>query len=310
MLLRLAALFAAFAATPQDDAVFHSAVSLVHVDAEVLQDNRTLDSFHKSDFRVLDNGKEQTIVNFSAEEQPLDLILLFDISGSMRPLVAQVAAAGREGLREMRPGDRVAVMVFNTRSRLVKDFTENMDAVGDAIERDVMGLEFGGGTYIQDAVDDAALRLKRERRTERRRAVLIITDNYGRTTKNDENVSRDFWEADALLSGLIVRTSETQTMHTLGAIMSPTSMLLEHGMSGIATNTGGDVIKTDEPSTAFRDMMRRIRMRYGLYYNLPDSKPGKEHTIKVELTKEVAARYPKFQIRARKGYVTPQPPKH
>jgi len=39
----------------------------------------------------VNGGQEQTIEAFSQGEQPLDLILLFDISGSMRHQVQKVA---------------------------------------------------------------------------------------------------------------------------------------------------------------------------------------------------------------------------
>ena len=121
---------AATLACAQDPVTFRAGVSLVHVDAEVLaQDGRILTGFHKEDFRVFDERKEQPILQFAAEEQPLDLILLFDISGSMRGVVQEVADAARQGLHELQPGDRVCVMVFNSSSREVAPFTEDLDAV-------------------------------------------------------------------------------------------------------------------------------------------------------------------------------------
>ena len=82
----------------QDGAVFHAAVSLVHVDAEVVHDGRIIAGLGKGDFQVKDEGALQPIVQFSADEQPLDLILLFDISGSMMPAISRVAAAGKQAL--------------------------------------------------------------------------------------------------------------------------------------------------------------------------------------------------------------------
>src|SRR5215831_4761630 len=131
---------------------FRTEVALVHVDAEVVQDGRILTGFTKDDFRILDEGKAQAIVQFSAGEQALDLILLFDISGSMQFVVSQVAAASRQAFQELRPGDRVCVMVFNTKAREIAPFTDNMEAVRKTIEDDVMGLRFRGGTFIQSAV--------------------------------------------------------------------------------------------------------------------------------------------------------------
>ncbi len=290
----------------QDDLTFRGGVSLVHVDAEVTSaDGRLIAGLTQADFRVLDEGKLQRIVNFSTTEQPLDLILLFDVSGSMRSVVGAVAGAARQGLQELRPGDRVCVMTFNSRSRVLAPFTGDRDAVARTLQDDLMSLPFGGGTMIQSAVDDAALRLKAEKRSERRRAVLIVTDNMGTRTRREESVVRDFWEADAILSGLIIANPRYQTMNTVATIMGPQRLLMQAGMKGIAEKTGGDAIKSDDPGRAFQDMMRRIRSRYSLYYPLPEDKPGKPHTIRVELTGEAAKANPKAIVKSRRGYLTP-----
>jgi VWFA-related protein len=290
----------------QDDVTFRAGVSLVHVDAEVTSaDGRLLSGFKQADFRVLDDGKAQQIVNFSAEEQPLDLILLFDVSGSMRAVVGEVAGAAHQGLQELRPGDRVCVMAFNSHSWVLAAFTENLDAVTHTLEDDLMRQRFGGGTLIQAAVDDAANRLRSEKRSERRRAVLIVTDNMGTRTRREESVVRDFWEADAILSGLIISNPRYQTMNTVATIMGPQRLLMQAGMKGIADKTGGDAIKSDDPGRAFQDMMHRIRSRYSLYYPLPADKPGKPHTLRVELTGDAQKANPKAVVRARKGYVMP-----
>jgi len=296
-------------ALAQEPAVFRARVSLVHVDAEVVgEDGRILTGFSRDDFRVLDEGKEQTIVEFSTEERPLDLILLFDISGSMQLNVEAVGAAARQGLQELRHGDRVAVMVFNTRTRVIAPFTEDLAAVERTVREDVLALNFGGGTLIQKAVDDAARLFSSEPQTQRRRAVLIITDNIGVRTRREESVVRDYWEADALLSGLILRNKTFATIHSIGTVLGPETLLMEAGMKGIATKTGGDAIRSDDPGPAFVDMMRRIRSRYSLYYRAPAGKPGQLRTIRVELTASAQKRFPKARVRARHGYRTPANP--
>lgn len=285
---------------------FRADVSLVHVDAEVLEDGRVLTGFGKDDFRILDEGKPQTVLHFSAGEQALDLILLFDISGSMGLVVPAVAAAAHQGLQELRAGDRVGVMVFNGQSREIAGFTEDLHAVEKTIEEDVLQSRFGGSTKIQASVDDTALRFLREPRGARRRAVLVITDNIGMRTRREQSVVRDFWEADALLSGLIVENKKFRTVHTIGLIMAPDAMLLEAGMKGIAEKTGGDAIRAEDPGAAFQESMHRIRTRYSLYYAQPGGRPGSRRSIRVELTADLAKQHPKAQVRARRGYVAPR----
>ena len=306
MRLLLTVAVAAGLACAQDDVVFRAGVALVHVDAEVTSaDGRILDGLAKDDFRVLDERKEQAILQFASEEEPLDLILLFDVSGSMREVVQAVAAAARDGFKQLQHGDRVSVMAFNTRSRVVAPFTDDLEAVDRTIQRDVMDIQFGGGTFIQAAVDDAALRFLHEKRTQRRRAVLIITDNIGMRTRREGSVVRDFWEADALLSGLVVRNPRYEAIRAATVILGPQNLVMQAGMRGIADKTGGDFIHSDDPGTAFRDAMRRIRSRYGIYYALPQAKPGAMRTVHVELKADAAKRYPKARVRARTGYVVP-----
>jgi VWFA-related protein len=293
-------------ASAQDAPTFRTGISLVHIDTEVTAaDGRILGNLLKQDFRVFDERKEQKILYFACTDEALDLILLFDISGSMKPKVEEVADTAREGLRELRPGDRVSVMVFNTRSRVVLGFTENLERVEHAIRESVLAQPFGGGTMIQAAVDDAARRFLREPRTKRRRAVLIITDNIGQRTRREASVVRTFWEADAILSGLIVESRGMQTMRTVGMIMGPQTLLMQAGMKGIAEKTGGDTIRAGESDTAFRDAMRRIRTRYSLYYAQPEAKAGDKRSIRVELSEDAEDRYPKARVRARVGYVVP-----
>jgi VWFA-related protein len=290
----------------QTTPTFRADVSLVHVDLEVVEEGRILSGFGKDDFRVLDEGKPQSVLQFYAGDQALDLILLFDISGSMSSIVAAVSDAAEQGLQELRAGDRVCAMVFNSRSREIAGFTEDLSAVRKTIQEDVVHLRFGGSTRIQDAVDQAALRFQREPRSERRRAVLIITDNIGLRTRREQPVIRDFWEADALLSGLIVSDPRFRRVHTIGLIMAPDAMLLEAGMKGIAARTGGDTIGAQDAGAAFEESMHRIRSRYSLYYKQPEGRPGSSRSIKVELTGDAASQHRKARVRARTGYVVPR----
>jgi len=296
-------------AAAQQAPLFRGGVVLVHVDAEVTApDGRVITGFGRDDFRVYDEGKAQPVVLFSAGEEALDLILLFDVSGSMRPKVMEVADAAQLGVQELRKGDRVAVMVFNSKPRLLAPFTEDLESVERTIHDDVLSQPFAGSTLIQTAVDDAAVRLMRQPRTQRRRAVLIVTDNFGQRSRRESTVVRDFWEADATLTALVVRSTAVETFHTISTIMSPQLLAIQVGVKGITEKTGGDFIHAEDAGGAFQEAMHRIRSRYSLYYRLPDAKPQSTRTVHVELTGEAAKKHPKARVRARTGYVVPVHP--
>ena len=293
-------------ALAQDATVFKAGVSLVHVDVEVTDGTRLLTGFHKEDFQVFDNGAPQAILNFSQEETPLDLILLFDISGSMQPKLEKLATSAHAALGQLRKGDRAAVMVFTTRSRIVGPFSDDMQQVEHTINEKVLG-KARGGTHILRAVNDAADYFLKEQRSERRRAVLIVTDNHGQPSGHTNAVVRALWEADALLCGLELRSSGETALLGVRAVISPTAAFMNmESMTSAVEKTGGDLVKGHDPGADFEEMIRRLRLRYMLVYALPQGKPGEERKIKVQLNGEAREKNPKAQVRARDGYYFPK----
>ncbi len=306
VILGIAFVVASFAAAQDEKAVFSTGVSLVHVDVEVVDGSRLLNGFTKNDFRIVDNNAPQKILYFSQEEEPIDIILLFDVSGSMRPKLERVAVATHAALAELRAGDRVAVMVFTGRARMIAPFTEDLAAVENTIQRDVL-QRARGGTRILAAVDDAAKVFLQEPRTRRRRAVLIVTDNHGMVSGRADRVIRNLWEADAILSGLEVRQSGETAVLTVRKIISPMALAMDsESMSKVAEQTGGDVLKGGDPGDNFQEMIRRIRLRYSLYYAQPEAKPGEERKINVTLAEDAQRKYPQGRIRSRFGYRVPK----
>ena len=291
---------AAFAAAGQDP-VFRTAVSLVKVDAEVSGKNGSIDGLQKEDFVILDNGQPQTLRYCSQSEEPLDLILLFDISSSMGPSIRKVGDSARLAMSELRHGDRVAIMSFNTGVWLEAPFNDDLNAVANRLMEGIRNTHFGGGTYILDGVDEAAKYFQSQQGNERRRAVLAFTDDEGHGFKSQKSVTRDLWDADAILSGLIIGQSILQVSgpHLTGG---------DDYIEDVAAQTGGDVVRANPPGPAFREMLLRMRKRYSLYYPIPPGKPGQVRRVTVELSPAAKSRHPDAAILARKGYVMAKGP--
>lgn len=256
----LAALPFLHAQTP----TFQTGVSQVRVDAEVFSRGAPIADLRPEHFLVKDNGRPQKVVHVSQGNEPLDLILLFDISGSMEKTVERVAASARKSLGQLRPDDRVAVMTFAGRPRLLSGFTGDFEAVQRTIENDILDEPFEGATRIWDAADESARVHFRQGRNARRRAVVMITDNIGQKGRRDEDESLEsLWEAGAVLSAVVIGNPafarrEKRAIH----------------VNRLAGETGGDVIESEDPGDAFERMVRRIRSRYSIYYEMPQVHPG------------------------------------
>ena len=208
----------------EGDVVFRSDVSLVRVDAQVMdRSNRAITGLRAEDFIVREQGQPQQIRNFSSESMPVDIVLLLDVSASMRPHVQRVASAAHQALRVLGDQDRVAIMVFDRSSRLRLPFRNNREEVAQELESLLNHEMFNGGTDITRGLLDAARYVEREARRDARRAIVILTDDQTERNRDEEGVERALTRVDAVLC----------------ALLAPDAMMSRRGTGGYPRGGGG-----------------------------------------------------------------------
>jgi VWFA-related protein len=292
--MKLLPLSLVFLATlPAQDVTFRATTSLVRIDAEAIDaGGRVIPNLKREDFRVMDQGAPQTLADFSFEEEPLDLILLFDTSSGMREKIHGILRATELGFHELREGDRVCVMAYGAESRVARAFTADLWAVNDAILLSVVSGTFSGGARIEKAAAQTALQFRAEPATHRKRAVIAITDKAESDRVGAASAVRELWDSNAVFSELIIgKGGQTR--------------LLDAGAASIVDRTGGAAIAAGVPGEAFQESVHYVRSGYTMYYALPDAAPGSERMVKVELSPDAAQRFPGVRVRGRSGYVVP-----
>lgn len=281
------------AALAAQDVTFKATTALVRVDAQAIDaTGQVVPNLTSEDFRVLDQGAPQTLVNFSFDVEPLDLILLFDTSSGMKDKVHSMLRATELGFHELKQGDRVSVMAYSPGSRVAQRFTPNLGDVNDAILLKVISGSFSGGARIERAAEDAALQFRSEPATHRKRAIVAITDKAESDRAGAAAAVRELWDSNAVFSELIVNKGGQ-------------TRLLDAGASSIVDRTGGAAIAAGVPGEAFQKSVHYVRSGYTMYYSQPDAAPGSERSVKVELSPDAARRFPNVRVRARSGYVIP-----
>src|SRR5258708_406519 len=228
--------------------VFRAGVTLVRVDIEVTGSGNADHSdftqqadFTQQDFRIFDENQPQEIVHFGRESEPLDLLLLLDVSGSMRRSLEEVAAGARAALTRLHPGDRVALMLFSRRAEVIQPFTDDFSNTQYKILDSNYKQNLGNGTLINEYLIAASDYVKQQP-VKGRRAILIVTDNEGLNYKSpDAEVVRSMYAADTVLNALIVRKGPKPPVVRSTGYTNPD--FAPPDVSKIAGQTGGVAVE-------------------------------------------------------------------
>jgi VWFA-related protein len=339
LLLAFFLTFAPWMVAKGDDAVFKSDVALARVDTQVVDANgRGIAGLQVDDFVLRVDGRVVPIRNFASENMPIDIVLLLDVSGSMQPHVQRIASAAQEALAVLAEKDRIAIMVFDTYTRVRLPFRSSHTEITSELNRLLRSERFNGGTHITRALVDAASYVQREARPEARRAIVILTDDQTQDEEDEARVDSALARANAVLSFL-------QAPYELpgtngggrrggtwgsggggwpgggtgwpggGGIGFPGGggpVILGPGGGGdrshtagtatIASDSGGDTMRVDEAS-ALEDTLAKLRQRYALHFYFPDGSSD-QRSVRVDLSQEARMRYLDAEVRSRRVFIS------
>jgi len=140
----------------------------------------------KDDFIILEDGVEQTPVFFSAADQPFDLVLLLDFSGSTFAKRGLIKKAAERFVEYARAGDRIAIVVFTHEIRIISDLTMDKN---ELVQR-IKAVDMNGGSRIWDSLRFTYDNILKKESAGRRSAVVFMTDG--------EDGSRDITFTDLM----------------------------------------------------------------------------------------------------------------
>ena len=280
--------------------IFRSTVTQVRVDAQVVINGRPLAGLTKDDFVIYDEGAPQPLVYFGHEDEPISVLLLLDVSGSMKRYLEQMGRTARQALGQLKAQDRACVMVFSKGTQVFHAFSNRFPEAAREIEVAVLDARMPAGTAIHAALLDAAAEFQKDASGPvGRRAVLILTDGSGLNhLVTEDQAVRALSKANAVVNAIVVgKQRGARFLPGSNPDFSPSDVF------SVAGRTGGEAVKAERADQAFPEMLGRLRSRYSLAFALPaEAKPGTFRRVRVELSAAAKRRYPKAQLRARGGY--------
>lgn len=258
--------------------------------------NRFVLGLGKQDFRVLEDGKEQQVKQFSDEDAPLSVGVLVDTSGSMGAKIETSRQAVAQFLKTMNAQDEAFLIDFSDRAEVAVPFTRNTDE----LQSKLASVEPQGLTALLDAVHLGISEMKKAKNP--RKALLIVSDGGDNNSRYTATEVKDLVrEADVQIYAMGVFEPFDFFGLTAAELSGP------HLLSELAQQTGGRAfaasIAKDLPAVATRIGIE-LRNQYVLaYYPVNHDRNGKFRKVEVKL--DQPSGLPVLKARWRPGYYAP-----
>lgn len=299
-------------------------------------DGNAVQGLKKEDFRLEEEGRAQELQAVgTAEEVPLDIVILFDVSSSVTAkefFARQQEAAARFLRLVMKPADRAAVVTIADKPALAAPLAPS-EATAAALLR-IPSATRATPTAFYDTVSFAAKYLADNAPGGHRRVILAVTDgddNFSTAVREQtvaeyeaqkkaeaQESARPVGERAAARRDLQSRHQRAvqnvqRAVQGADAVfysinpggpsvrLNDISMRAQTGMQTVADATGGTAYvptRNEELDAIFRQVAAELRAQYLLQYlSNNQAATGKFLRIKVS----TPAR-PETRIRARQGY--------
>jgi VWFA-related protein len=297
-----------------DRPVIRVNVELVQVDVQVLEKKtgRTVGSLAKDDFQLYEDGVRQQIAELSQNQLPLSVVLLFDLTDSVRPVLKPLAAGALEALSHLKPEDEVAVMVYAASAQLLQDFTTDRGKAVAAIEK-ASEMDSSEEAFFNEAIFEASAQLEKATNPKSRRTIIWLTDNVPNIPSDhqhsEHDALREAFETGTVISALLERSAFSDlamAVFTKNPMFAPLRMRNPPGnVYKYAERTGGDAMTSskEDVSAKLAQLIDEIRTRYTLgYYPSVKQPRGKFCELKVLIAGGAQKREGRMVVRAKKGY--------
>jgi Ca-activated chloride channel homolog len=296
------------AASPSQQPVFRGTSDAVRVFVTVTdRDGRLITNLQQSDFEIRDEGKAQPITLFDNTPQPVRLIVMLDVSGSMEGNLPLLRAAAEQLFARLGPNDVARVGTFGREVVISPTFTRDVSELRRALPT---RIEPDAPTPLWRAVDEAMDAFGDDRET--RPVILVLSDGkdtgpagFRQPFVSQAEVIDRARSQDVMVYGIGMR-SRMARRGPLGPGDLQAALIADlpdPGLALVAEQTGGGYIEirpTQDLGEAFARVVDELHSQYLIGF-APPKRDGKVHDIEVRILSQRG-----LKPRSRKNYVAPK----
>ncbi|HKS10657.1 MAG TPA: VWA domain-containing protein [Pyrinomonadaceae bacterium] len=261
--------------TPADQIVSSVEPQLLRFNASVIdRHGRAISGMRESDFTVWENGVERRVMKVAPANEPFNLVLLLDVSGSVEERMDFIRKAARDFLRTASPQDRISIISFRDDIQIVSDFSTDRQMLSRKLDE----IDAGGGTALYDALGYVLSEPLRRLRGERTAIVVMSDGDDNKSFLPFPAILEALSESGALVyplyvpSGLIPEASVPRPEITIDPLRSRyltlTTRAEDEGRK-LATASGGvyyPIRRLEDLQKAYDDVVAQLRSAYTITY--------------------------------------------
>ena len=252
-----------------------SSPQLLRFNASVTDRNgRAIGGMKESDFTVYENGVERQVTKVVPTNEPFNLVLLLDVSGSVEERIEFIRKAARDFLNTASPQDRIAIISFRDDIQEISDFSTDRKMLSRKLDE----IDAGGGTALYDALGFVLADTVKQLRGERTAVVILSDGDDNKSFVPFPAILEAIVESGALIyplyipSGLIPETSVPKPEVTIDPLrtryLTLTTRAHEEGQK-LAQASGGvyyPIRHLQELQRAYDDVVVQLRTAYTVTY--------------------------------------------
>lgn len=261
--------------SPPGQIVSAAGQQLMRFNASVMDRNgRAIPGMHEADFTVYENGIERKVTNVSPANEPFNLILLLDVSGSVEERMDFIRKAARDFLRTASPKDRISIISFRDDIQMISDFTTDRGLLSRKLDE----IDAGGGTALYDALGYVLAEPIKRLRGERTAVVIMSDGDDNKSFLPFPAILEALAESGALIytlyvpSGLIPESSVPKPEITIDPLrtryLTLTTRADEEGRKLAAASGGAyyPIKRIEDLQRAYDDVVLQLRTAYTITY--------------------------------------------
>ncbi len=283
------------AQSAQSKQIFRASAVSVAVNASVKKGNNVVANLTAKDFRLTDNGVEQTIEAVSIESVPVDVTLFLDTSGSTAGKLGDMKEDIRGIMKLLRPEDRFRLLTIGD------SVYETVPWAPAGTTVDLNFSAVGGISLIQDAL---VMALLHKPAADRRHLVVGLTDRRDCGSIVSSAMFRELAARSEAVLHLVEHSGGGSEADYRVRSCSPRARFDgDRVLVDAAERTGGTLqtqsffFRSSSLFRAFKTIFDDFRQSYILRYSPTGvAEPG-WHAIRVEVPGQKG-----LTIRARQGY--------